>query len=201
MLLIEMESTGKRNKKKSELSRKVKKRKTLGSSSNRRGKKWSQKKRDLVYRVDSRMGEAMKREKSSERAFESSSRAKETGKIYGVPKMQVLHLKSKHDSHHVDETGIECEISEVSKNMGRLRTELDDFDKTALSQLILGYYLKPLPEIPTLAKIHTDALKMPGFPAMSIVTLSRWVKKLGFVCKCRNRKLQVYRSLDIVASR
>ena len=196
-----MESTGKRNKKQSELSHKVKKRKTLGSSSNRRGKKWSQKERDLVYRVDSWMGEAMKREKRGERVFESRSRAKETGKICGVSKMQVLRLKSKHAPHHVDETGIEREISEVSKNMGRPRIELDDFDKTALSRLILGYYLKPQPEIPTLAKIHTDALKMPGFPAMSIATLSRWVKKLGFVCKRRNRKLQVYQRLDIVASR
>ena len=143
----------------------------------------------------------MKREKSGERVFESRSRAKETGKICGVSKTQVLRLKSKHDSHHVDETGIEREISEVSKNMGRPRIELDDFNKTALSRLILGYYLKPQPEIPTLAKIHTDALKMPGFPAMSIATLSRWVTKLGFVCKRRNRKLQVYQRLDIVASR
>ena len=195
-----MESTGKRNKKQSELSHKVKKRKTLGSSSNRRGKKWSQKERDLVYRVDSWVGEAMKREKSGERVFESRSRAKETGKICRVSKTQVPRLKSKHDSHHVDETGIEREISEGSKNMGRPRIELDDFDKTALSRLILGYYLKPQPEIPTLAKIHTDALKIPGFPAMSIATLSRWVKKLGFVCKRRNRKLQVYQRLDIVAS-
>ena len=196
-----MESTGKRNKKQSELSHKVKKRKTLGSSSNRRREKWSQKERALVYRVDSWVGEAMTREKSGERVFELRSRAKETGKICGVSKTQVLRLKSKHDSHHVDETGIEREISEVSKNMGRPRIELDDFDKTALSRLILGYYLKPQPEIPTLAKIHTDALKMPGFPPMSIVTLSRWVKKLGFVCKRRNRKLQVYQRLDIVASR
>ena len=57
----------------------------------------------------------MKREKSGERAFESRSRAKETGKICGVSKTQVLRLKRKHDSHHVDETGIEREISEVSK--------------------------------------------------------------------------------------
>ena len=85
--------------------------------------------------------------------------------------------------------------------MGRPWIELNDFDKTALSQLILGYYLKPQPEIPTLPKIHTDALKMPGFPAMSIATLARWVKKLGFACKHRNRKLQVYQRLDIVANR
>ena len=38
MLLIKTESTGKRKKKQSELSHEVKKRKTLGSSSNRRGK-------------------------------------------------------------------------------------------------------------------------------------------------------------------
>ena len=52
-----------------------------------------------------------------------------------------------------------------------------------------------------LAKIHTQALKMPGFPAVSKATLLRWVKKLGFVCKRRNRKLQVYQRLDIVVSR
>ena len=101
----------------------------------------------------------------------------------------------------MDETGIEREISEVSKKMRRPLIELDDFDKTALSRLILGYYLRPQPEIPTLAKIHTDALKMPGFPAMSIATLFRWVEKLGFVCKRRNMKLQVYQRLDIVDSR
>ena len=88
-----------------------------------------------------------------------------------MSKRQVLRLRSKHDSDHVNETGIEREISEVSKNMGRPRIELDDFDQTALSRLFLGYYLKPQPEIPTLAKIHTDVLKMPGFPAMSKGTL------------------------------
>ena len=72
----------------------------------------------------------MKREKRGERVFKSSGRAKETGKICGVSKRQVLHLKSKPDSDYVDEleTGIEREISEVSKNMGRQRIELDDFD-------------------------------------------------------------------------
>ena len=50
----------------------------------------------------------------------------------------------------MDETGIEREISEVSKNIGRPRIELDGLDKTALSRLTLGYYLKPQPEIPTL---------------------------------------------------
>ena len=63
----------------------------------------------------------MKREKRGERVFKSRGRAKETGKICGVSKRQVLRLKSKHDSDHVDETGIEREISEVSKNMGRPR--------------------------------------------------------------------------------
>ena len=62
----------------------------------------------------------MKREKRDERVFKSRGRAKETGKICGVSKRQVLHLKSKHDSDHVDETGIEREISEVSKNTGAL---------------------------------------------------------------------------------
>ena len=38
--------------------------------------------------------------------------AKETGKICGVSKRQVLRLKSKHDSDHVDETGIQNERSQ-----------------------------------------------------------------------------------------
>ena len=135
----------------------------------------SERERDLVCRVDSWVGEATKREKGGERVFKSRGRANETGKICGVSKRQVLRLKSKHDADHVDKTGIEREISEVSKNMGRPRIELNDFDKTALSRLLLGYYLKPPPEIPTLSKIHTDALKMPGFPAMSKATLLRRV--------------------------
>ena len=36
---------------------------------------------------------------------------------------------------------------------------------------------------------------------MSIATLLRWFEKLGFVCKRRNRKSQVYQRLDIIASR
>ena len=64
----------------------------------------------------------MKREKRGERVFKSRGRAKETGKICGASKRQVLSLKSKHDSDHVDETGIEREISAVSKN--GLRSEI-----------------------------------------------------------------------------
>ena len=57
----------------------------------------------------------MKREKSGERVFESRSRAKETGKICGVSKTQVLRLKSKHDSHHVDETGMNARSQKFRK--------------------------------------------------------------------------------------
>ena len=84
---------------------------------------------------------SLKREKRGKRVSESRGRAKETGKICGVSKRQVLQFKSKHDSDHVGETGIEREISEVSKHMGRSQIEPNDFDETALSQLIFGYYL------------------------------------------------------------
>ena len=68
MLLIKMESTGKREKKKQfELSYKVKKRKTLGSSSNRRGKRWSQRERKTWFAEWTAGREELKRGKRDER--------------------------------------------------------------------------------------------------------------------------------------
>ena len=93
-----------------------------------------EKERELVCRVDSLVGEAVKREKSGERVLSHVAELKRLAKSVECQKRQVLGLKSKHDADHVDETGIEREISEVSKNMERPRIELDDFDdKTALS--------------------------------------------------------------------
>ena len=84
---------------------------------------------------------------------------------------------------------------------GKPRIKLDDFNKNALSHLIHSFYTIPNPEIPTLDKIHAEALDIPGFLIMSRSKLHTCIKKLGFVCKKRNKKMNVYQCVDIVATR
>ena len=84
------------------------------------------------------------------------------------------------------------------KATGRREIQLGSFDQTALSRLILGFYLRNPPELPTVDKIYSEELNLPAFPPLSRATSHKWVIKLGFVCKKRNMKLKVYQRMDIV---
>ena len=91
--------------------------------------------------------------------------------------------------------------SENPSKGGRPKIQFDQFDELGLSRLILGFYKRTPPEIPTLNKIHREALLLPGFPQVSLSTLRRLMKKLGFCFKRRNTKMMVYQRLDVVATR
>ena len=84
---------------------------------------------------------------------------------------------------------------------GRPRIQLDDFDKLGLTRLILGYYKRIPPTLPTLDMIHSESQSLPGFPRMSRATLHRVIKRQGFVVKKRNKKMMVYQRMDVVAHR
>ena len=75
--------------------------------------------------------------------------------------------------------------------------KLDDFDKRALSRLVLGLYTRtPSPEIPTVTRIYEESQIIAGFPQIGRIKLHKESKKLGIVYKSRNKK-----RLDIVAQR
>ena len=74
---------------------------------------------------------------------------------------------------------------------------LDDFDKTAISRIILSFYTRPKPELSTLDNIHQEVLGIPGIKKMSRASIHRVKKNFGFVCKKRNKKMQVYQILDV----
>ena len=78
---------------------------------------------------------------------------------------------------------------------------LDEFDERYLSNLVLSSYRKDPPQLPTLDLIYEQAMSNVNFPRMSKSTLWRRLRRLGFVCKKRNKKLQVYQRLDVVAMR
>ena len=67
--------------------------------------------------------------------------------------------------------------------------------------MILGFYKRNPPELPTLEKIQKDVSQLLGFPDISRTSLARYVKGLGFVVKKRNSKMNVYQRLDVVAQR
>ena len=70
----------------------------------------------------------------------------------------------------------------------RLETKLHDFDKATLLCLVLNFYTKANPEIPTVTRILTEALLIPGFPQLNRIASCCALNKLGFVCKKRNEK-------------
>ena len=55
------------------------------------------------------------------------------------------------------------------------------------------------PGILMVTRIYEESPKIPGFPQIGRIKLHKELKKLGFVYKSRNIKMQVYRRLDIVS--
>ena len=65
----------------------------------------------------------------------------------------------------------------------------------------MGFYLRRPAKIPTVEKVDEELMDIPGFPKMCGETLRKWLHKLGFSCRRRNRKYKVYESLDVIALR
>ena len=80
-------------------------------------------------------------------------------KVYQVRKNEQLGSKS-NDKDDKFESDSNEEAPEETR--GRSRIKLDDFNKNALSRLIHSFYTRPTPEIPTVDKIHAEALTIPG---------------------------------------
>ena len=151
--------------------------------------------KQIIKNVDSWLKEPMLREKLNKRTgtndaiFREKNRASLAAQICGVSKSYVEKLR----------TG-DIPIVPNKVYRGRPQIPIDDFDKLLLSRITLGFYRRSPPELPTLEKIHEEAMNG-GFPACSVMTIQRQLKKLGFVFKIRNKKMQVYQRMDVVARR
>ena len=66
-----------------------------------------------------------------------------------------------------------------------------------MSRLILNFYKKPLPELPTLVEIYAEVKKSTD----EFDNVEKEVLKTWFCCKRRNKKMQVYQRSDAVAHR
>ena len=119
----------------------------------------------------------------------SHDKAGQTAKICRTSRREVSNI---HKEVSADRKGTADQEKKEKKVTGRREIQLDSFNQIALSRLILGFYLRNPPELPTMDKIYSEELNIPGFPPMSKATLHKWVINLGFVCKKRNMKLKVY---------
>ena len=117
----------------------------------------------------------------------TSHTAEEAAKICGVSERTIYRLRHNNEP-----------LSKIPR-IGRPPIFIDDFNKTALQRLILGFYKKLV--LPTLDLILHESREIHGFPEISRTSLYRLITKLGFVCKRRNRKIHVYQRLDVVISR
>ena len=142
----------------------------------------------LIKKVDDWVGEAIMKERCKEKVFTSKDRATVTSKICGIPISEAFNLRK-------------CQGEMQTKKRGRPKIELDELDQRALSRLVLGFYRRQPSGLPALDKIHKESQEIPGIPKASKSTIQRRLKKLGFVCKKRNKKVPVYQRLDVVANR
>ena len=150
--------------------------------------------KEMVRRVDDWVAEALLRRQCGDDVFQFDNQSKIVASICGVSERSVYYMRG-------DAGGVDGRTKAV-KPMGRPTIKFDDLDRLGLSRLILGYYRRMPPELPTLKKIHSEALEhLDNFPQCSISTLQRLLKTLGFVCKKRNSKMMVYQRMDVVAVR
>ena len=150
---------------------------------------YSEDTKNVVQNISDWVRAAIEREENGERVF--------TSKII-VDEIQNISRISKSSIYRFLKDG---EVNVKPKKMCKEKVVFDEFDEKGLSRIILGFYKRTPPELPTLDKIYKEALNLQGFPRASRSTVYRLIKKLGFVFKKRNKKMCIYQRLDIVLQR
>ena len=67
--------------------------------------------------------------------------------------------------------------------------------------MILGYFKRNPPVLPTVDKIFAEVQAIDSFPKISRTTFYRNILSLGFTYKKRDKKMNIYQRFDIVMSR
>ena len=105
-----MESTGKRKAEKSHIKKKC----------------LSESEKEIVRKIDEWVAEALDREQRGLKVFESNNRANIVSQICGISYCKVFRLRKDDEMK--------------PESCGRLAIEIDNFAKTAISCLVLGFY-------------------------------------------------------------
>ena len=142
---------------------------------------------EIMRNVRAWIETAILKQRNGEAVFSSKNIAQVSAEICKVSESTIYRV-SKHSEQYVKE----------KKKPGPKANEIDDFNKTAISRIILGFYKKPQPY---LKKIYIVVHELTNSPEISQSTLFRIMKESGFVCKRRNKKMQVYQRLDVVVQR
>ena len=87
------------------------------------------------------------------------------------------------------------------RKRGREKVILDHFQEGALTRLVLSFYKKSPPVLPTLKLVYEEALKMDGFPQVSIETLRKFLLKLEFRFSKLDKKRHVFQRKDVALQR
>ena len=95
--------------------------------------------RELIFKVDSWIGEAIEREKTDEKVFLSHDKAVETAKISGISRREIFNIRKEVSAGR---EGTADQEKKEKKVTGRREIQLDSFDQIALSRLILDFYLR-----------------------------------------------------------
>ena len=154
----------------------------------RKRKNFSESDKKIIEAIDKWVASAMEKEQNGEKIFQSNDHAMETSKICKISRSSIFNVRK---------DGSEVDWSQT----GRQKIILDDFDKSLLSRMILGFYKKNPPELPNLDKIYAEIQSIPSFPKLGRTTLYNTIKSLGFAYKKRDKKMNIYQRFDIVVSR
>ena len=145
----------------------------------------------MVARVAEWVKQAVQRQRDGKPVFDPGCLQVEkiTGEICGVSPANTRYCVKR-----VKNAG-------QKRKRGRKAVVLDSFQERGLAQIVLGYYSKEPPVLPTVAMVHADAREMFGFPEIGTTTLRKWLKKLGFGYSKRDKKLHVFQRKDVAAQR
>lgn len=128
--------------------------------------------KEIVRKIDEWVAEGLDRERRGLKVFESNNRANIVSQICGITYGKVFRIRKEEN---------------MTPKSGRPAIEIDNFAEAALSRLVLGFYKRLPPELPTLATILGESRSIPEFPVLSRTSLYRLLKKLGFVCQERSK--------------
>ena len=106
---------------------------------------------DIIRSEEQWVVAAMDRERFNEKVFSSRNLAKTVSLICGASKSMLLRVRKRNSENN-------------GNKPGRREIKLDDFDKRALSRLVLGLYRRTPPQIPMVTRIYEESQKIPGFP-------------------------------------
>ena len=118
-------------------------------------KNFTRNEKKVIITVDQWVGEAMEREKNGQAVF-SSSHPVETSKICGISRSSVYNIRKEDNDATTKKTD----------GTGRPQIKLDDFEKSLLSRLVLGFYKRNPPTVPTLQMIMKEIEGIDYFPKL-----------------------------------